>query len=96
MNKLIAGLAQKTKWIIVSYFNRGLIPLDEFEVMLNQYGTVEKQFVNHAIYNRYIGIAKYKREVQETETKEVIYIVELNQPTVELNQPTVELNQATV
>ena len=96
MNKLIAGLAQKTKWIIVSYFNRGLIPLDEFEVMLNQYGTVEKQFVNHAIYNRYIGIAKYKREVQETETKEVIYIVELNQATVELNQPTVELNQATV
>ena len=77
MNALIGKLIPSTKWIIISYFNRGLIPLDEFEALLAQYGAVEKQYVDHATYNRYNGIANYKREHQETETKEVVYILEV-------------------
>lgn len=66
----------KSKFIMVSYNNGGIIPLDELDKILEKYGTLLKIPVNHKIYNRMRGIASYKREGKDEGVKEYIWLLD--------------------
>jgi len=66
----------KSKFIMVSYNNGGIIPLDELDIILKKYGTLKKIPINHKIYNRMRGIANYKREGVDEGVKEFIWLLD--------------------
>jgi len=68
-----------SKFIMISYNNKGIIPLDEMDKILQEKGKVEKIPFEHNTYNRYIGIAKKKREKKEEKIKEFIWLVDCRQ-----------------
>ena len=51
-----------SKFIMISYNSKGIIPLEEMDEILQAKGKVEKIPFEHNTYNRYVGIAKKKRE----------------------------------
>ena len=65
-----------SKFIMVSYNSKGIIPLDEMDEILSSKGKVEKIPFTHNTYNRYVGIAKKKREKKEEKIKEFIWLVD--------------------
>jgi adenine-specific DNA-methyltransferase len=65
-----------SKFIMISYNNGGIIPLDEMDSMLKKYGTLMKIPINHKIYNRLRGIASYKREGEDEGVKEFIWLLD--------------------
>lgn len=67
----------KTKFLIVSYNNKGIIPISNLERILNLRGKVYIYPVNHKTYNRMKGIANYKRTTHMSEVKEFIWLVDL-------------------
>ena len=52
----------KAKYILVSYNNKGIIPLNELDKILEKYGELRKIPVEHCVYNKLIGIAAKKRQ----------------------------------
>ena len=66
----------KSKFILISYNSKGIIPLNEMDKILNKKGKVEKIPFEHNTYNRYVGIAKKKREKKEEKIKEFIWLVD--------------------
>ena len=66
----------KSKYILISYNNGGIIPLTELDKILKQYGSVEKIPVTHKTYNKLKGIANYKRKEIKKETKEFLWLLE--------------------
>ena len=66
----------KSKFILISYNSKGIIPLNEMDQILNKKGKVEKIPFEHNTYNRYVGIAKKKREKKEEKIKEFIWLVD--------------------
>ena len=66
----------KSKFIMISYNSKGIIPLDEMDEILRKKGKVEKIPFEHNTYNRYVGIAKKKREKKEEKIKEFIWLVD--------------------
>ena len=66
----------KSKYILISYNNGGIIPLTELDKILKQYGSVEKIPVTHKTYNKLKGIANYKRKETKKETKEFLWLLE--------------------
>lgn len=66
----------KSKFIMISYNSKGIIPLDEMDEILQKKGKVEKIPIQHNTYNRYVGIAKKKREKKKEEIKEFIWLVD--------------------
>tara|TARA_B100000963_G_scaffold109488_1_gene95316 strand:- start:2060 stop:3199 length:1140 start_codon:yes stop_codon:yes gene_type:complete len=64
-----------SKFIMVSYNNTGIIPLDEMDKILREKGKVQKIPFEHNTYNRYVGIAKKKREKKLEKIKEFIWLV---------------------
>ena len=68
----------KAKYIILSYNNTGIIPLDRFTEILKTKGTIEKIPYNHATYNRLKGIANYKRKKENKKITEFIWVVKCN------------------
>ena len=65
-----------SKFIMISYNSKGIISLDEMDKILRKKGKVEKISIEHNTYNRYVGIAKKKREKKEHEIKEFIWLVD--------------------
>jgi adenine-specific DNA-methyltransferase len=65
-----------SKFIMISYNSKGIIPLDEMDEILSKKGKVEKIPFVHNTYNRYVGIAKKKREKKEEKIKEFIWLVD--------------------
>ena len=49
------------KFILVSYNNEGIINEADMKTILGKYGVVSETNINHNIYNRMRGIAKYKK-----------------------------------
>ena len=74
MKNLIAHT--KASFILLSYNNGGIIPLDELEAILRAYGTVYKIPVDHKTYNKLKGIASYKRTSEWKEVKEYLWLVD--------------------
>ena len=66
----------KSKFIMISYNSKGIIPLQEMDEILRKKGKVEKIPFVHNTYNRYVGIAKKKREKKEEKIKEFIWLVD--------------------
>ena len=65
-----------SKFIMISYNSKGIIPLEEMDEILQSKGKVEKIPFEHNTYNRYVGIAKKKREKKEEKIKEFIWLVD--------------------
>tara|TARA_Y100000591_G_C21829413_1_gene698679 strand:+ start:590 stop:1717 length:1128 start_codon:yes stop_codon:yes gene_type:complete len=66
----------KAKFIMISYNNGGIIPLDELDIILKKYGILMKIPIDHKIYNRLRGIANYKREKEDQGVKEFIWLLD--------------------
>ena len=73
---LIKETKPKTKFLLLSYNNKGIIPIKELETILKKYGTVYKIPVEHKTYNKLKGIANYKRKKLFEEVKEFIWLVD--------------------
>jgi adenine-specific DNA-methyltransferase len=63
------------KYILLSYNDEGIIPIDTLESIMDQHGTVEKIPIDHKVYNRLRGIADYKREKEARNVKEFIWML---------------------
>lgn len=66
-----------SKFIILSYNNKGIIPIKKIEEILSKRGVVYTIPVNHKTYNKLKGIASYKRKGDWEEVKEFIWLVDL-------------------
>ena len=67
----------KSKFIILSYNNKGIIPISNLEKILAKRGKVYTIPVDHKTYNRLKGIASYKRKGEWEDVKEFIWLVDL-------------------
>ena len=65
-----------SKFIILSYNNKGIIPIKKIEKILSQKGKLYKIPVNHKTYNKLKGIASYKREKKWEEVKEYFWLID--------------------
>ena len=68
----------KSKYILISYNDGGIIPLNELEEILTEYGSVSKIPVEHKTYNKLKGIASYKRKKENKEVKEFLWLLKKN------------------
>ena len=66
----------RSKFIILSYNNKGIISLDKIHEILSNKGKVYTIPVDHKTYNRLKGIASYKRKGEWEEVKEFIWLVD--------------------
>ena len=66
----------KANFILVSYNNKGIIPLDELDNILEKYGKLYKIPVDHKVYNKFIGIASKKRKKENIKVKEYLWLVD--------------------
>jgi adenine-specific DNA-methyltransferase len=66
----------KAKFIMISYNNGGIIPLDDLNSILSKYGKVTKFPIDHKTYNRMKGIASKKRKKTDVKIKEFIWLVD--------------------
>lgn len=66
----------KSRYIIISYNNCGIIPIPELDKILKKYGTLEKIPVTHKTYNKLKGIANYKRQAPSKIIKEFIWLLD--------------------
>ena len=62
---------------MLSYNNKGIIPINTLEKILKSRGTIYKYPIEHKTYNKLKGIANYKRTSQYEDVKEYIWIVEV-------------------
>ena len=65
----------KAKYILISYNNGGIIPLNTMDTILAKYGHVEKIPVEHKTYNRLKGISEYKRATEKEKIREFFWLV---------------------
>lgn len=66
----------KSNFILVSYNDRGIIPLNELDEILEKYGTLTKIPVEHKVYNKFIGIAAKKRKKQNKKIQEFLWLLD--------------------
>lgn len=66
----------RAKFILLSYNNGGIIPLDEFEAILKKHGEMIKIPVEHKTYKRMQGIASYKRKREQVDVKEFLWLLD--------------------
>ena len=71
------------RFILVSYNNEGIINELDMKTILGKYGVVSETNINHNIYNRMRGIAKYKKiqgtgdcSEKDDKLKESLYLLE--------------------
>jgi adenine-specific DNA-methyltransferase len=65
----------KAKYILISYNNKGIIPLKELDEILEKYGELRKIPVEHSVYNKLIGIAAKKRQKKNTKVEEFLWLL---------------------
>lgn len=65
----------RASYIILSYYSGGILTVDEMDILLSKYGSVAKYPIEHKTYNRLIGIAGYKREKEQENIKEYLWVV---------------------
>ncbi len=66
----------KSKFILLSYNNKGIIPIKTLEKILKTRGKLYKFPLTHKTYNKLKGIASYKREAEWSEVKEFMWLVD--------------------
>ena len=75
---LIQKASQKTKFILLSYNNDGIIPLAKIEEIFKKYGTLYKKSFEHKTYNKFKGIASYKRQNENKKIKECLWLLHVD------------------
>ena len=66
------------KYIIISYNNCGIIPLDDLDKILDNFGEVIKIPIEHKTYNKLKGLSSYKRTGEYKDVKEFIWVIKTN------------------
>jgi len=66
----------KSNFILVSYNDRGIIPLNELDEILEKYGTLKKIPVEHKVNNKFIGIAAKKRKKKNKKIEEFLWLLD--------------------
>ena len=66
----------KSNFIMISYNDGGIIPLDKLDAILSKYGDLMKIPIEHKVYNRLRGIASYKRDGEDEGVKEFIWLLD--------------------
>ena len=66
----------KSKFILLSYNNKGIIPLEIIDNILQNKGKVYKIPVEHAVYNKLVGIAAKKRKKENKKITEFLWLVD--------------------
>jgi len=66
----------KSSFILISYNNKGIIPIPEMESILKKYGKLLKFPVEHNVYNKFIGIAAKKRKKQNKKIEEFLWLLD--------------------
>jgi adenine-specific DNA methylase len=66
------------KYIIISYNNCGIIPLNELDELLEQFGEVMKIPINHKTYNKLKGLSNYKRTGEYKDVNEFLWVIKTN------------------
>tara|TARA_B110000046_G_scaffold185849_1_gene229824 strand:- start:14346 stop:15470 length:1125 start_codon:yes stop_codon:yes gene_type:complete len=66
----------RAKFIVLSYNNKGIIPIKNIEKILEKKGKVYKYPVDHKTYNKLKGIASYKRTGEWEDVKEFIWLID--------------------
>ena len=66
----------RSKFILLSYNNGGIIPLGELEEILERYGSLTKIPVEHKTYHKLQGIANYKRKKEYEDVKEFLWLLD--------------------
>ena len=65
----------KSKYILLSYNSCGIIPINELDVSLQQFGHVRKIPIEHKTYNRLKGMVNYKRKEQKEKNEEFLWLI---------------------
>lgn len=65
----------KSKYILISYNNGGIIDLKTIDKILGNFGIVEKIPVEHKTYNRLKGISEYKRKTNKEAIQEYFWLL---------------------
>lgn len=65
----------KAKWIILSYNDKGIIPIKDIDEILKTRGNVQKIPIEYLVYNKLKGIASYKRKGDNEKVSEFLWIV---------------------
>lgn len=66
----------KAKFILLSYNNKGIIPVNDIEKILKKKGKLYTFPLEHKTYNKMKGIASYKRKNEWTDIKEFMWLVD--------------------
>ena len=66
----------KANFILISYNNGGIIPLEDLNTILSKYGKVTRIPIDHKTYNRMKGIASKKRQKEDKKIKEFLWLVD--------------------
>jgi len=69
----------KSKYILLSYNDGGIIPIKELDSILEQFGEVSKIPVNHKVYNRLKGLGSYRRKQEYKDVKEFLWLIQTTQ-----------------
>ena len=63
-------------FIVLSYNNGGIIPIETLDNILLEYGHVEKIPIDHKVYNKLKGIASYKRKGENKKINEYLWVLD--------------------
>ena len=66
----------KAKFILLSYNNKGIIPIETIETILKSKGKLYIFPLTHKTYNKLKGIANYKRKEEWSDVKEFMWLVD--------------------
>ncbi len=68
----------KSRYVILSYNNGGIIPITELDELLAKYASkVDKIPIDHKTYNRLKGLSNYKRTAASKDVKEFLYVMKM-------------------
>ena len=66
----------KAKFILVSYNNRGIIPIKDLDAILMKKGELYKIPFENGAFNKYLGIAAKKRKKENVKLEEFLWLVD--------------------
>ena len=66
----------KAKYILISYNNKGIIPIKEIDEILMKKGELFKIPFKNGAFNKYLGIAAKKRQKKEEKLEEFLWLVD--------------------
>ena len=66
----------KAKFILVSYNNKGIIPIEELDEILLEKGNLYKIPFKNGAFNKYLGIAAKKRKKKNEKLEEFLWLVD--------------------